>query len=117
MITPLSLRKPVRETPFISFTARLEKDPAHPLVPNEPELRISNIQGNIIAGFNKDQQTMLFLRIRREGDLAGNVRNVKNWLAIIIPFIATAEEVLTFNRLFKLIRSRRKIETPGVQTT
>jgi Dyp-type peroxidase family len=117
MITPANVLQPVRETPSVSPVAPPQEDPTRPSVPDEPELSVSNIQGNIIGGFNKDQQTMLFLRFRRDAERAVNVSNFKNWLAIIIPFIATAEEVLTFNRLFKLIRSRRKIETSAVQAT
>jgi deferrochelatase/peroxidase EfeB len=117
VITSVNLLQPVCETPSISPIAPPTKDPTRPPVPAEAELSISNIQGNIIGGFNKDQQTMLFLRLRRDADMTVNVRNFKNWLAIIIPFIATAEEVLAFNRLFKWIRSRRKVETSAVQAT
>jgi Dyp-type peroxidase family len=107
--------QPVREAP--TPTSNTYSDPTRPSVPNEPELNISNIQGNIIAGFNKDQQTMIFLRFRRDGDKAAHVRNFRRWLAIFTPFIASAGEVLDFNRLFKRIRTRRKMETRTVQAT
>ncbi len=76
---------------------------------NEPVLAVDNIQGNII-GFNKDNQTMLFLRIT-------NAEHFRRWLKDFVPFVATAHEVLTFNRLFKAIRRRRGVETHTVQAT
>jgi Dyp-type peroxidase family len=94
---------PAREAPappplerFASTTA----DPASPPVPDEPVLAMDAIQGNSIAGFNKDFQTLLLLRIV-------DVPHFKRWLKSVIPFIATAAEVLAFNRLFKAIRARR----------
>lgn len=77
--------------------------------PHEPVLAIKNIQGNII-GFNKDHQTMLFLKII-------DLEQFRNWLGRFIPFIATAAEVLQFNQLFKAIRHRRRVETHTVQAT
>jgi Dyp-type peroxidase family len=61
---------------------------------------MKQIQGNIVVGFNKDFQTLLFLEIV-------NVSDFKRWLRALVPFIASASEVLAFNRLFKEIRSRR----------
>ena len=93
---------PAREAPAPSPLERLasnQTDPARPPVPNEPLLAIDNIQGNSVAGFNKDFQTLLLLKIV-------DVPNFKRWLKSLIPFIATAAEVLAFNRLFKAIRSR-----------
>lgn len=75
-------------------------DPSRPHVPDEPVLAMKQIQGNIVVGFNKDFQTLLFLEIT-------NVSDFKRWLAALVPFIASASEVLAFNRLFKEIRSRR----------
>ncbi|MCW3054214.1 MAG: hypothetical protein JWN14_3384 [Chthonomonadales bacterium] len=69
----------------------------------EPVLFLDNIQGNIIGGFNKDFQTLLFLTIDDPGAF-------KTWLATQIPFISTAEEVMAFNNLFKSVRKRRKQE-------
>jgi Dyp-type peroxidase family len=94
---------PAREAPAPPPLARLDSgqtDPARPPVPDEPLLAMDTIQGNSVAGFNKDFQTLLFLKI-------GNVPDFKRWLKSLIPFIATAAEVLAFNRLFKAIRSRR----------
>jgi len=94
---------PAREAPAPPPLERLDltqTDPARPPVPDEPLLAMDNIQGNGIVGFNKDFQTLLLLKIV-------NVPEFKRWLRSIIPFIATASEVLAFNRLFKAIRNRR----------
>ncbi|MHC5717742.1 MAG: Dyp-type peroxidase [Nostoc sp.] len=68
--------------------------------PNEPILNVNNIQGNILGGFNKDYQALLFLEIE-------NPNAFKQWLKSQIDFIATASEVIAFNRLFKSSRKRR----------
>ncbi len=92
-------QKPAREAP-VPHLLQCEPDLTHPSVTNEPVLDIENIQGNIIAGFNKDFQTFLFLKIV-------DVHNFKRWLKSLVPFVATAAEVIAFNRLFKEIRKRR----------
>src|SRR5215831_720834 len=74
----------------------------------EPVLAIGQIQGNIVPGFSKDFQTLLFLRI-------DHGKEFKDWLRSQIPFITSAAEVLAFNRLFKEIRARRKQETHAVR--
>ncbi len=99
---------PAREVPF-SLLRRNEDDPTRPSVRDEPVLDIANIQGNLI-GFNKDHQTLLFLRI-------SSPTACKRWLSRLKPSVATAEEVLAFNRLFKAIRRRRGAETGAVQAT
>lgn len=75
-----------------------------------PLLEVSEIQGNILGGFNKNYQTLIFLEII-------NSRLAKNWLQHIEPSIASCEEVLTFNKLYKLIRQRREAHTGTVQAT
>ncbi len=97
----------VREAP--AALTQIENDSTRPAAANEPVLAVDNIQGNII-GFNKDHQTMLFLKIT-------DAENFRRWLRDFVPFIATAHEVLTFNRLFKAIRRRRGVETHTVQAT
>ena len=103
----MMIKKPAREAPASSLEC--QANASHPAVHNEPVLAVKNIQGNIIGGFNKDFQTLLFLKIV-------NVSNFKSWLSSLVPFIATAEEVLAFNRLFKEIRKRRG-ESRAVQAT
>ena len=99
----------VREAPAAAPFAR-NKDTSRPEVPNEPTLDVANIQGNILSGFNKDFQTLIFLRII-DGPSA------RQWLKRLLPCIATTAEVLAFNRLFKEIRRRRKGNSRTVQAT
>jgi Dyp-type peroxidase family len=110
--------QPVREAPAVSHLVPLPTETASGV--NEPAVNVRNIQGNIVAGFKKDHQMMVFLRLRRENDAkkqAVHVENFRKWLAIFEPFVATSQEVLAFNRLFKLIRSRRHAESRAVQAT
>src|ERR671934_476277 len=90
----------VRETASLPLLAVNGTSAARPDAHDEPLLHVKNIQGNIVAGFNKDFQTLLFLRI-------DEVPSFKAWLAEFVPLVATAEEVLSFNRLFKRARDRR----------
>jgi Dyp-type peroxidase family len=66
----------------------------------EPQLKLYNIQGNILAGFNKDHQCFLFVNFPTESDPQG-------WLREIAPEVASTEEVDAFNKLFKRINERR----------
>lgn len=92
-------QQPVREAPASSpFGPKATTD--NTATPTEPLLRVDNIQGNILSGFNKDYQTLLFLEIVEP-------QAFKRWLATLVPFIATASEVLAFNRLFKAAKKRR----------
>ncbi|MGG3647131.1 Dyp-type peroxidase [Bacillus wiedmannii] len=72
---------------------------------NEPILDIYNIQGNILAGFNKDFQNFLFVKIIQPED-------TKVWVKSLVPQISSLDEVLRFNNLFKSIRSRQGGEDP-----
>ena len=104
------MNETVREAPFPVCSPCGLDDASHPAVDNEPVLAIDQIQGNILAGFNKDFQTLIFLHIDRAEDF-------KPWLASQVDFIATTAEVLAFNRLFKEIRTRRKRESSAVKAT
>ncbi|PZS36243.1 MAG: hypothetical protein DLM59_01580, partial [Pseudonocardiales bacterium] len=95
----------IRET-----AAAAVADPSHPA--GEPKLAMDQIQGNILDGFNKDHQTLLFLRIRD-----GEVGAFRRWLHGQIPFIATAAEVHAFNDLFKAIKTRRGRDSNTVEAT
>jgi Dyp-type peroxidase family len=90
----------VREAPAVPVLSPSGTSPARPDAHDEPRLEVSNIQGNIIAGFNKDFASLLFLRI-------DDVSVFKPWLAEFVRLVATAEEVIAFNRLFKRTRDRR----------
>src|SRR5512136_2658547 len=104
------MNETVREAPFREPLSCGLDDASHPDASGEPVLAVDQIQGNILAGFNKDFQTLVFLHIERAEDF-------KLWLAAQIDFIATTAEVLAFNRLFKEIRTRRKHETRAVKST
>ena len=78
---------------------------------DEPVLDVKEIQGNILAGFNKDYQTLYFLEIT-------DVTHYKSWLRRTTPMIANLEEVLAFNQLFKALVNRRGMEIhPSIEAT
>jgi Dyp-type peroxidase family len=104
------MSRTVREAPFTDSIQCGSFDPSHPWAVKEPVLAIHQIQGNILAGFTKDFQTLFFLHIDR-------AREFKAWLATQVKFIATTAEVLAFNRLFKAIRTRRGEESNAVKAT
>jgi Dyp-type peroxidase family len=64
-----------------------------------PALALDQIQGNI-AGFNKDHQRFVFLHFSDKA-------TAQAFLAEIADDIATCDEVLEFNALFKKVYSRR----------
>lgn len=66
----------------------------------EPELKLDDIQGNIVAGFNKDHQSFLFVNFPDGGD-------PKGWLAEVSSEVASTSEVNAFNQLFKVVNERR----------
>ncbi|HEY0035947.1 MAG TPA: Dyp-type peroxidase [Longimicrobium sp.] len=76
----------------------------------EPVLEIDDIQGNSLAGFNKNWQTFLFLRVIRAAP-------ARAWLRALAPRISTVAEVLEYNRLYKAIRKRAGRGTPAVRAT
>jgi Dyp-type peroxidase family len=98
----------VRDTPVHGFLANDPTDPARKIVFDEPVLRIKNIQGSIIGGFNKSFRHLISLRVN--ATTSRRVAIFKRWLLDQSCFVATAEEVLAFNRLFKTTRQRRGTE-------
>lgn len=104
------MNETVREAPFPEPLQCGLDDASHPDASAEPVLAVDQVQGNILAGFNKDFQTLIFLHIDR-------ARDFKPWLASQVDFIATAAEVLAFNHLFKEIRTRRQRESNAVKAT
>lgn len=60
---------------------------------------LSNIQGNIFGGFNKDYQTLLFLNFT-------DPARGRNWVRHIADEISTSEDVIAFNEVFKALRKR-----------
>lgn len=116
--------EPVREAPFAEPIFTRDDDPAFPDASNEPVLRIDNIQGNILGGFNKDHQAFVFLTLHRNPRTGATaeqefptVKAFKAWLRDTIPLIATTAEVVAYNRLFKELRSRQQQEPVGLKST
>jgi hypothetical protein len=64
-------------------------------------LQLAEIQGNVVAGFNKDYTSYLFLA------LPDDQVQARKWLAELVGQVATAQEVKQFNDLFRAIRERR----------
>jgi Dyp-type peroxidase family len=69
-------------------------------MPGQPDLPLrtsTEIQGDILAGFNKDYRLYLFLRFPDQ-------YHGRAWLKELIPFIADTKDVAAFNTLFSLAR-------------
>lgn len=92
-------------------TSDTEVHPASTTTPTtEPILQVNEIQGNSLGGFQKDHEMLMFLKIT-------DVTIAKKWLQTIAPYIATAAEVIQFNRLFKETRKRRYGREGTVRST
>ncbi len=74
-----------------------DRDPKLDLL--EPILDVNEIQGNIIPGFNKDHQTLLFFKIV-------DASQAKKWIALISSQISTLYEVQSFKKAYKSLKSR-----------
>jgi Dyp-type peroxidase family len=77
----------------------------------DPPLNLDEIQGNILAGFNKDHQTLIFFRLSEDPTAA------KDWLAELTPDVASTNEVKAFNDLFKIVNGRRDSRHRGERGT
>ncbi len=73
----------------------------------EPLLDAGDIQGNILAGFNKDHQLLVALNIR-------DVEDARRWLARIAPHVSTMAEVAQFNALFRMQKKRLGHDPTGL---
>ena len=62
----------------------------------------TEIQGNIVAGFNKDYISYLFFALPDEPGPSAQ----RGWLGLVDQ-VATSQEVKQFNDLFRVIRRRR----------
>ena len=89
-----------REAPALGPLSVNGAGPSRPSARAEPVLDVANIQGNLVGGFNKNLQTLIFLRIE-------DPARFKPWLVEFASLVATAEEVIAFNRLYKWMRDRR----------
>src|SRR6476646_2810608 len=78
--------------------------------PREPLLDVQDIQGNILAGFNKDQQRLLALVFR---DLPA----ARRWLRRIASEISSLALVHEFNSLFRKARASRGSDPAGIIAT
>jgi Dyp-type peroxidase family len=76
-----------------------------PQAAGEPLLRVDDIQGNVLAGFNKDFQALLFLELF-------DVAAFRRWLGKVVDQVATTSEVLACNRIWKAMRDRRRGSPP-----
>lgn len=76
----------------------------------EVDTDLANIQGNIFGGFNKDHQTFLFVK-------APDTGKAQAWLTDIINDVASSEEVIAFNNVFKLARRRHGGREGAVKAT
>jgi Dyp-type peroxidase family len=92
------------------------EDPEMTIVPTQPQTpaftdaQLQQIQGFGIAGFRKDHQETLFVRV-------GSATGGKQLVAWLAPQVANAWEVGTFNALFKEVRDRTGDEPLAVVWT
>jgi Dyp-type peroxidase family len=68
---------------------------------DEPELRMANIQGNVVAGFKKGLQTLLYFHI-------DNAELFKGAVSELGTLVATADKVLAFNKDFTSARKENR---------
>jgi Dyp-type peroxidase family len=80
----------------------------------EEELDVDEIQGNILAGFNKDHQTFLFLALDRT---PGGLQRAREWLRAISKEVSSLAEVQAFNSMFRAMRLRLGRDPDGLIAT
>ncbi len=73
--------------------------PCRPTAPKEPVLEIDEIQGNILLGFNKDFEALLFIEIT-------DVAPFRLWLQGLAGRVTTTRDVLLFRRSLRALRQR-----------
>jgi Dyp-type peroxidase family len=78
--------------------------------PQEPLLDVREIQGNVLAGFNKDQQLLLAVTFR-------DIPAARRWLRRLAGDISSLDLVHRFNRLFSAARSARGSDPVGMIAT
>lgn len=76
----------------------------------EPVLDVDDIQGNILAGFNKDHQLLVALGL-------DNIDSARRWLRRILPSINSLAEVGHFNATFRMQRARLGHDPIGLVAT
>jgi len=98
---------PLRTTPTDGLLERSPKGHANRTNKKikEATLNIESIQGMILTGFNKDFRHLIFLKVK--ADTPTRLKAFKKWLKAESDHVATAAEVIAFNRLFQATRTRR----------
>lgn len=77
----------------------------------EPVLDVHEIQGNILAGFNKEHQALL-------GFTIDDADQAKKWIGLLSKQISTLYEVQNFNKIHKSLSTRLGVkEPPGMNAT
>lgn len=84
------------------------------MVLDEELLEIDDIQGNILAGFNKDHQVFLFLKMSPN---APDLVAIRAWLRHIAPQVNSVAEVAGFNSIFRIMHRRQRSEPKGLVAT
>jgi Dyp-type peroxidase family len=77
---------------------------------DEPLLDVHDIQGNILAGFNKDHQWLIAVKIR-------GITEARRWLTRVVPSISSLAEVHQFNTLYRMRRKRSDQDTGELVAT
>src|SRR5262245_8734407 len=75
-----------------------------------PEVNARDIQGNSLAGFNKDHQAFLFVRFR-------DAPSARAWLSTLLPRISPLSEVQSFNDLRRSMIARLGREPRSLAVT
>src|SRR2546430_6928 len=78
--------------------------------PAEPALDAKEIQGNVLVGFLKDHQRLIFMQIT---DADGFKAKLKGF----VGHIATLKEVHAFAKLFSRMKKRRGNDESGLRAT
>lgn len=82
-----------------------QPQPTPPPVEGTPLRDSEEIQGNILAGFNKDRRMYVFLRL-------ADGPSGRDWLRALTRRIATTKQVATFNEQFSRARRNRGGDDP-----
>ena len=76
----------------------------------DPAIAAEDIQGNSLAGFNKDHQAFLLVRIRDAAD-------ARAWLRTLVPRVSPLSEVQSFNDLRRSMIARLGREPRSLAVT
>jgi Dyp-type peroxidase family len=93
----------------VTYPAPPPPEPPAPVPPPPyPTLRTADdIQGNVLAGFRKDRQQLVFV------SFDGSAANARAWLSVILPRIATTRQVASFDEAFSAARASAGGDDPG----